>query len=69
MSHDHGERDEKQNEGNQPEDDVGGSSLGGGAEEIQNNDEEDLRHHQVEEAKLFAQSGAVGLDCSLGGSR
>lgn len=54
MSDHHRERDEKQNEGNQPENHMTGSSLGSGAEEIQHNDKQNLCQDEVEQPKLFA---------------
>jgi len=42
-----------------------GASLGSGAEEIQHNDKQKLCQDEVEQPKLFAQCGAVGLDCGL----
>jgi hypothetical protein len=62
-----GERNEKEYEGNQPEDDVSRSGFRGGAEEIQDDDEEDLRHDQVEQAEFFAEFGAMSLDFGFGG--
>ncbi len=43
-----------------------GACFDGGSHVVSHNDDQDLGEDQVEQAKFFAQFGAVGLDCGLG---